>query len=191
MKPVQRDEVLSLGAYEEIRDRFRARMTQEKKRRRVAVGKNLTALFENHDTALLQIQEMLRTERISAEAAVQHEIDTYNTLVPGDHELSATFFVEYPDAAERDRMLVQLAGIEDRFYVKVGEERVFGKCEMRGDRTDRTTAVHYVKFTLGQALADQVRRGSPLAVGVDHAKYSAEATLAGETLESVRGDLIA
>ncbi len=189
MKPVRRDEVLPLGAYEEIRDRFRARMIEEKKRRRVAVGENMTALFENHDTALLQIQEMLRTERITQEAAVLHEIETYNTLVPGEHELSATFFVEYPEAEQRDRMLVELAGVEDRFYVAVAGERVFGRSEMRGDRSDRTTAVHYVKFPLGPALANAARADASLAVGVDHPKYRAETVLAGAALESLRGDL--
>ena len=47
------------------------------------MGDKASAVFENHDTVLLQIQEMLRTERISREAAIQHEIDTYNEHFPG------------------------------------------------------------------------------------------------------------
>ena len=54
-------------------------------------------VFENHDTVLLQIQEMLRTERITAEAGILHELETYNELVPGPGELSATLFVEIAD----------------------------------------------------------------------------------------------
>ena len=74
---------------------------------------NMTALFENRDTALHQIQEMLRTERITAEPGIRHEIETYNELVPGERELSVTFFIEYPEREERERMLVELAGVKD------------------------------------------------------------------------------
>ena len=89
MKAVDRSELLELGAYEQIREPFRARILALKRPRYVALGPNMTALFENHDTALFQIQEMLRTERITAEKAIQHELETYNELVPGDAELSA------------------------------------------------------------------------------------------------------
>ena len=83
MKPVDRGEILGLAEYEAVRERFRARVIAEKKLRRVQLGPKATAVFENHDTMLMQIQEMLRTERITRPAAVQHEIDTYNEIVPG------------------------------------------------------------------------------------------------------------
>ena len=65
MKPVDRREILPLGEYEAIRERFRARVIEEKRARRVAFGDMATCVFENHDTVLLQVQEMLRTERIT------------------------------------------------------------------------------------------------------------------------------
>src|SRR5271154_4518977 len=97
MKPVRRDEVMGLADYETIRDRFRSRVIEEKRARRVTVGDSASAVFENHDTVLLQIQEMLRTERITREAAIKHEIDTYNTHAPGKDELFATVMIEIPD----------------------------------------------------------------------------------------------
>ncbi len=51
---------------------------------------------------------MLRTERITAEDAIRHEIDTYNELLPRPGELTATMLIEYPDAGERDVMLRRL-----------------------------------------------------------------------------------
>ncbi len=80
---VERSEVLPLGEYEAVREPFRARVIEEKKRRRVKLGDRVTVLFESHDTVLLQVQEMLRTERISRENAVAHEIETYNALLGG------------------------------------------------------------------------------------------------------------
>ena len=60
MRKVSRSEILDLGAYEQVRERFRGRMIEEKRHRRVAVGPSMTFIFENHATVLLQIQEMLR-----------------------------------------------------------------------------------------------------------------------------------
>jgi len=189
MKPVDRSEILDLGAYEQIRDRFRARMIEEKKRRRVALGSNMSVLFENHDTVLYQIQEMLRTERITAEKAVMHEVETYNDLVPGTDELSATIFVEYDEREERERMLAKLAGLEDKFYVKVGDERYAVVPDPRNDRSDRTTAVHYVKFPLPRAAADQVRNGESVSVGVDHEAYRVEVALPNDVRAALADDL--
>jgi hypothetical protein len=191
MKPVDRNEILDLGAYEQIRDRFRARVIEEKKRRRVALGSNMTALFENHDTVLCQIQEMLRTERITAEKAVLHEVDTYNELVPGKDELSATIFVEYDDREERERMLEKLAGLETKFYVLVGQERHAVVPDPRNDRQDRTTAVHYVKFPLSPASAEAIRKGGPVSVGVDHDAYRVEVALPSDVRAALAEDLSA
>jgi hypothetical protein len=148
MKPIERAELMDLGAYEQVREHFRARVIAVKKARYVALGKNITVLFENRDTVLFQIQEMLRTERITNEKAIAHELDTYNELMPGRSELSATAFIEYPDREERERMLVALAGIEDDFYVEAGGERIAVLPDRRGTDASRTMAVQYVKFPL-------------------------------------------
>lgn len=189
MKPVSRSEILDLGAYEQIRDRFRARVIEEKKARRARIGSNMSVLFENHDTALFQIQEMLRTERISAEKAVLHEIETYNELVPGDSELSVTIFVEYDDRAEREAMLEKLAGLEDKFYVLVEGERQKVVPDARNDRRDRTTAVHYVKFPLSPAAVRAIREKKPVRIGVDHPAYTAENELSPATVAALAEDL--
>jgi hypothetical protein len=190
MRPIERSELLELGAYEQIRDRFRARVIAEKKRRRLEIGDHISVLFENRDTVLHQIQEMLRTERITQESAIQHELETYNQLIPGEGELSATFFIEYTDASERDRMLVELAGIEQAMWFEAGGERAQIQGEKRGDRTDRTTALHYTRIPLGErALAALREARGPAKIGVTHPSYSAEVLLPEATLEALRADL--
>jgi hypothetical protein len=189
VKRVERGELLSLAAYEQIRDRFRARIIELKRARRLPLGANMSALFENRDTVLFQIQEMLRTERITVEAQIEHELDTYNALVPADDELSVTVFIEYVDRAERERMLHALAGVESRFYVTIDGQRLGGVGPKRGDREDRATAVHYLKFPLApdqrRALAQGTAR---VSIGVDHPAYAAEATLPAQALTSLRQD---
>jgi hypothetical protein len=189
VKRVDKSEILDLGAYEQIRDRFRARIIAEKQSRRVALGDHMSVLFENHDTVLFQIQEMLRTERINAEPAVLHEIETYNELVPGDNELSATIFVEYDDRAEREKMLVALAGVDDKFYVIAGGERSAVTPDRRNTEPGRTIAVHYVKFSLTFAQVQAIVRLEPVQIGVDHPAYRAEVTLPASVTKSLAADL--
>jgi hypothetical protein len=190
MKPVARDELLELGAYEQLRERFRARILADKRSRYVPIGDHMTLLFENHDTVLFQIQEMLRTERITQEAAIAHEIATYNELVPGAGELSATVFIEYPNAAEREQMMVRLVGIEDKFFLAIDGVRARLVPDTRGTDPTRTMAVHYVKFVIGESGERALSRGDAnVVLGVEHPEYRAETALASQTLASLRADL--
>ncbi len=190
MKPIERAEILPIGEYEAVRGPFRARVLAAKQARYLPLGANMTVLFENRDSALLQIQEMLRTERITGEAAIRHEIETYNELVPGDHELSTTIFVEYAEADERDRMLIALAGLESRFYLTIDGERLPGIPDPRGTDTTRTMAVHYVKLPLSAKAEAAIRAGTgTVAFGVDHDAYRAEAVIPAATRASLAADL--
>ncbi len=189
MQLVERGEILGLSEYEEIRPHFRARVIALKKQRRVALGGHVTLVFENHDTVLLQVQEMLRTERISKEAAIQHEIDTYNDLIPKSGQLSATAMIEYPDAAERDAMLEKLVGVESKFYVEFAGERCFSESDLRTVKAERTTAVHYLRFPLTPAVQHALQaRASGIAVGIDHPAYSVRVELDATTLASLAED---
>ena len=149
MKPVQRSEILEIGAYEDIRERFRARIIAEKKRRRFSPSPELSVVFENRDTVLFQVQEMLRTERITKESGVLHELETYNELVPAADELSATLFVEIADKDTRDARLQELAGLEHQFGFELAGRYFPARNETRGLLPDRTTAVHYLKIAVG------------------------------------------
>jgi hypothetical protein len=189
MTIVLRGELLGLAEYEQIREPFRRRIMALKHARRVALGPNMTVLFENHDTALYQIQEMLRTERITAEKAIRHELETYNELVPSGRELSATVFIEYPERQQRERMLIALAGVETAFYLRIAGERLPVVGDTRGTDTSQTMAVQYVKFPLSDsALQALCAGGVELSLGVEHSAYRAEVVLGADTARSLRDD---
>jgi hypothetical protein len=192
MKPVDRSEILPLGAYEQIRDRFRNRVIAEKRARRVSIGEHMSAVYENRDTVLLQIQEMLRTERITKASAVDHEIATYNELVPGDDELSMTLFIEINDKQERERLLVALAGMEEHVLLEIDGERFAAKAGHKdGAQEGRTTAVQYYKIPLSPDAAAKLRDrvATDVALVVDHDAYPARARLGDAALREVAGDL--
>ena len=196
MKLIERGEILGLADYEPIRDAFRTRVIAEKKTRRVELGPKATALFENRDTILLQMQEMLRTERITKASAIQHEIDTYNENVPGKDELSCTVMIEIPDAEPREAFLQAAKGFERYVWLSVDGVRVPARGPDRGDDATRTTAVHYLKFALPGASAQALRRAAAagplpaLVLGIDHPVYAAETPLAPVTIKSLAEDLL-
>jgi hypothetical protein len=193
MKPIERGEVLGLADYETIRPRFRARVIEEKKRRRVNVGPRVSVLFENRDTVLMQIQEMLRTERITRESAIQHEIDTYNDFIPGDGELSCTLMIEIEDKEERERFLVAARGIEDAVWLVTDGDKHVGRTTPERVLPDRASAVIYLKLPLGARGASAIKaaaRGEPhdVALVIDHAAYQATAKLGQDVLASLAED---
>jgi hypothetical protein len=188
---------LGLADYETIRERFRDRIIAEKKLRRVQVGANVCALFENRDTVLLQIQEMLRTERITRPAAVEHEISTYSEILPGDDQLSCTVMIEIPNTVERDAFLRAAVGFEGHVWLVADGERVKAiPTAHGGELEDRTTAVHYLKFDLPKALADALRASGSgsmprpkVELEVDHPAYAARAALSDATVAELSEDL--
>lgn len=188
MKKIDRSEILPLGEYEAIRDRFRARVIELKKARRVRINEEISLLFENHDTMLLQVQEMLRTERITNEKGIAHEIETYNELVPGPGELSATLFIEIPDRDRREEMLVRLCAIEEHVVFEIGDQRVRAQFEEGRRDRGRAAAVQYLRFALGDSALAALRARREAALVVDHPHLSARVPLPAATVGSLADD---
>jgi hypothetical protein len=186
MRKVDVSEVRDLVAYEKVRDSMRARNIELTRERRLSVGQNLTFLFENRDTVLFQIEEMVRTERIVDEAKIREEVDAYNALVPDAGELSATLFIEIPDLVKMTSAQVREA--VNRFqgldrdgviWMKVGSDvRIPVRFEEGHSKEEKMSAVHYVRFAVPAAaraaLADKSR---PATLVVDHPNYKAQATV--------------
>jgi len=67
VEKIRLGDVKNLSEYEKVRDAVRRAVIASQGRRRVPVGEHLSFVFENRGTVLLQIQEMIRAERIVAE----------------------------------------------------------------------------------------------------------------------------
>lgn len=178
MAKVTRESLMTLEAYAKARPEFRRKVMEHKKNRKVALGEHVTLLFEDELTVRYQIQEMLRIERIFEEEAIEHELETYNPLIPDGRNFKATMLIEYEDVEVRRRELARLRNVEDRLWVQVeGAPRVYAIADEDLDREDeeKTSAVHFVRFELTDAMAAALRGGAALSVGVDHENYRAEA----------------
>ncbi|HTO47824.1 MAG TPA: DUF3501 family protein [Burkholderiales bacterium] len=174
---IERGSLLSLEAYARQRNDFRARVIAHKKNRKVELGAHVALAFEDELTIRYQIQEMLRIERVFEEDGIRSELDAYNPLVPDGRNFKATMMIEYPDPAERKRMLARLKGIEGRVWIRVqGYERVYAVADedLERENEEKTSAVHFLRFELAEPMAQTLKGGGELAIGVDHPEYRAE-----------------
>jgi hypothetical protein len=192
MARIERASLLSLEAYARERDTFRARVIEHKRHRTVHLGEHVTLIFEDELTVRYQIQEMLRIERTFEEAGIQDELDVYNPLVPDGTNLKATMLIEYPDLAERQAALARLKGIEDHVWVQVeGCARAYAIADedLERENEDKTSAVHFLRFELEAEMRKALRRGTGLAIGVDHPRYQAVVEVAPAVRAALAADL--
>ncbi|MBI4470385.1 MAG: DUF3501 family protein [Acidobacteria bacterium] len=192
MRPLELEDLKNIAEYEKIREDLRRRVIALKKQRRVELGPFITLVFENRDTVLFQVQEMMRTERIVEESKIRHEIEIYNALIPGLHELSATLFIEIDDEDQLREWLPKLVDIE--YHVSLvfpGGDRAGAVAEAGRSMEEKTSTVHYLKFPLTPeqvGVFTDPSRSVRLHVGHQH--YSAETDLNGPTRQSLIQDLL-
>jgi len=174
MDKLTRSDLYSLEQYAQERPRFRAEVMEHKKNRKVHVGPHATLYFEDRLTIQYQVQEMLRAERIFEAEGIEDELAAYNPLIPDGRNLKATFMLEYEDAEERQRMLAKLIGVEDRVWVRVGEHEPVHPIadeDLERETEDKTSSVHFLRFELSPDMAEALKGGAPLSVGIDHEHY--------------------
>ena len=193
MKKIALAEILDLTAYEKARESMRAAVMALKANRRISLGDHLTVLFENRETVLFQIQEMVRTERIVEEAKLQDEVDTYNALVPDEGQLSATLFIEIPDISRmnHDQQIAAVNRFQglDRvaIFLVVGEECIPAVFEEGRTKEEKMSAVHFLRFAIpAEARAALVDAKTPVKLLAAHPRYAAEAVLG----EAFRRELV-
>jgi hypothetical protein len=188
MNEIVLSEILDIAQYEKARDEIRRRIIEMKKNRRLQVGPMVTFVFENHNTMLFQIQEMMRAERIVDDHAIQHEIDTYNQLLPDENELAATMLIELPDAARIREEITKLHGVNtgEATYVRIGDERLPGVFDAGQNDDRRISAVQYVRFRFNDSQREAFKTGAtPARLVINHPNYRHEALITG----AVRGEL--
>src|ERR1700730_14146692 len=110
-------DLLPDDVYAAQRGARRAALLPAKRLRRVALGPHCTLIFESFETMLFQVQEMLLTEK-GGDDQLPDELAAYNPLIPQGDELVATVLFEIDDAARRARVLAELGGVEDRFFLE-------------------------------------------------------------------------
>jgi hypothetical protein len=149
----------------------------------VPVGPQVTFVFENHETVLFQIQEMMRTERLVHDEAIQHEIDTYNQLLPEPNELAATMLIELQDAGRIREEITKFIGVNtgQATYFQIGDEQLPGLFAAGQSDEARISAVQYVRFRFSDKQREAfTSSGQEVRLVIEHPHYHHSALIEGE-----------
>ncbi|MBW2240553.1 MAG: DUF3501 family protein [Deltaproteobacteria bacterium] len=190
MKPLTLAELPSPAGFEQLRPALREAILAHKAARRLPVGDRVMLLFEDRETVRWQVLEMCRVEGLRSPEAIQHELDTYNELVPAEGELSATLFIEITDPGKVRPELDRLVGLDEALSLHIGPHRLKARFDEKQMEEDRISAVHYVQVAVPpEAAAELAKPEVPAAFVVDHPNYRARAELSGEIRDQLVRDL--
>ena len=192
MRKVEATEILDIAQYERQRAAYRARIIELKKRRRVSVGPFVTFVFENRDTVLSQVQEMMRAERIVDDNAIQHELDTYNSLLPDESELAATMLIELQDPNRIREQMAAFYGVNsgESTFLEVNEIVSPGIFASGQSDEQRISAVQFVRFRMTEEQRDLFLGPTDRVwLVIDHENYRHRAQLVGAIRDELKQDL--
>jgi len=190
MRPVAIEDILGRERYASHREAIRRRIIAHKQQRRVAVGEQMTFLFEDRATVWYQVQEVLWVEHITDLDGMREELGVYNALVPAPSELSSTLLIAIDDERRVREELQRLVGIDGHVRLEVGSDaRVAGVFEAGRQTDEKVSSVQYVRFPLDADLCARVATGAPLALAVDHPNYRARASFPDVVRASITAEL--
>ena len=195
MKPIERGEILGLADYEAIRERFRARVIEEKKRRRVALGPNATrALREPRHRAPPDPGDAAHRAHHARGGHPARDRHVQRAR-PGDGRALVHRDDRDPRQGRARRVPRRGAGLR---AARLRSSSTASASPRRGTRRagspDRTSAVHYLKFPLDADAAAHLRARSAdatVALAVDHPAYAASVRArARQAVASLAEDLV-
>ena len=177
--------------YAQIRKTLRQEVLSMKRPRRIDVGPIATIYFENYDTMLAQIQEMLYIEQ-GGDEQLEDELNAYNPMIPQGQELTATLMFEIEDETRRGDILRTLTDVELKVYVEVNGEKFFARPEQEVERTasdGKTSSVHFLHFPFSEDGISAIQKDdAKVVVGIEHENYGHMAMLGTDSKLSLAAD---
>jgi hypothetical protein len=190
MRKIKLHDILDIAKYELVREDHRKKLLKIKASRRIFVKPRIMFAFENYDTMLYQVHEMIRAERMVKEEAILKEIRIYNDLIPDKGQLSATMFIATGNKHDDIRFLHRIDGLPEHTFLNINGERIIPQYDPGQIDDGRLSAVQYVKFQLNQKQVGRFNNGSRVVLGFDHKNYSEHYELTREQIDRLKGDFI-
>ena len=184
-------DIVPYDVYARERAERKRALVAVKKPRRIDVGPFATFYFENYDTMLGQVQEMLYIEK-GGEEQIAGELEAYNPLIPQGAELIATMMLEIEDANRRNAVLMRLGHIEEKVYMDIGGSRINATPTDYEDRTTeegKTSSVHWLRFSFSPEQIKAFREGTEQVVlGIAHDNYGHMAVVPLQSRQALAKD---
>ena len=192
-REIEKNDIMPLGIYTQKRKNLRKNIVELKKNRRISIGPYATFYFENYETMLAQVQEMLYIEK-GGDEQLKDELTAYNPLIPNGKELVATLMFEIDNPVSRAAFLGKVGGIEENVFMKIDGDLVKAIPEEDVDRTSdegKASSVQFVHFKFNDQQIKKFKSGTlPVELGINHNEYSHTTKLTDLTLKSLSADFI-
>ena len=190
-KMIEKQDLMPADVYAKNRKQIRKELVEFKKNRRIALGPYATFYFESFETMLAQVQEMLYIEK-GGDEQLKDELVAYNPLVPNGKELTATLMFEIDNPITRATFLGKVGGIEEKVFIKIGNEVIKATPEKDVDRTStegKASSVQFIHFKLNDDQIIQFKSGtSNIELGIDHKEYFHLTKLNEDNIKSLSAD---
>ena len=174
-REVTKADLIPADEYAKNRKNDRKEIVSYKKNRRVSLGPYANFYFESFETMKAQIQEMLHIEK-GGDEQLKDELAAYNPLIPKGKELVATLMFEIDNPLSRAEFLNKVGGIEEKIFLKIGEEKIKSIPEQDVDRTSAEGKASSVQFVHFQFSDSQIEKFKDLSnevfIGIDHDMYA-------------------
>jgi len=190
---IDRTDILPLEIYGAERSIRRRAVIDLKRHRRFDVGPFAAFYFENYETMLSQIQEMLWIEK-GGEDQIGDELAAYNPLIPQGSELVATLMFEIADQTRREKQLARMGGIEHKVSLEITGERI----EAVTDKDDgiartrddgKTSSIHFLHFPFSDVQITAFKQpGARITVALEHPEYAHMAVMPETTRQALVSD---
>ena len=190
-REIQKNDIMPLDIYTKQRKELRKNIVEFKKNRRVSLGPYATFYFENYETMLAQVQEMLYIEK-GGDEQLKDELSAYNPLIPNGQELIATLMFEIDNPISRSAFLGKVGGIEEKVFMKINGDKINAIPEEDVDRTSadgKASSVQFIHFKFNEKQIQKFKSDQPqIEIGINHDEYSHSTKLNDVTIKSLSGD---
>ena len=190
---IEKTDLIAPDQYIKIRKEFRKELVEFKKKRRISIGPYATFYFECFETMRGQIQEMLHIEK-GGEEQLKDELRAYNPLVPKGKELVATLMFEIDNPLSRAEFLNKVGGIEEKVFIKIGNEKINSSPEQDVDRTSsegKASSVQFIHFNFSDNQIGKFKDlSNDIFLGIEHNLYNHITKISDETKKALLSDFI-
>ena len=190
---IKPEDIYDRKDYINKRPQLRKEIVARKKRRRVDLGPYVTLYFENRETIIHQINEMVFIENGGKEQ-IEEEILAYKSLIPNGKELIATVMVEIDNPLKRAEVLSKMGGFEETFTLKVGDILVKARAELDVDRTTaegKASSVQFIHFNFKENEINKFKDDNvKIELSINHEFYKHATLLNTETKNELGSDFI-
>mgnify|MGYP001479856770 CR=1 FL=1 len=188
---INESDILSRDEYKTQRKILREKMVLRKKNRRLDIGPYITIYFENRDTILHQINEMVYIENGGKEQ-IKEEISAYKSLIPNGKELVATLMVEIDSPVKRADFLGKMGGFEENLDLTINNIVIKGNPESDVERTTaegKASSVQFVHFDFDDDAINEFKNtNQDIMITINHNNYKHSTIMSKETKDELSKD---